>query len=86
MTEKYDEAIPVVKKALNRNPNYLPAYAFLAASYISLGREPEAVAAAEEILRIDPKFSLESYAKTLPYKNKADKDKFIEALKKAGLK
>ncbi|MDH3573436.1 MAG: tetratricopeptide repeat protein [Desulfobacteraceae bacterium] len=85
MTGQYDESIPTFKKALDRNPNYLPAHAFLAASYISLDKEPEAVAAAEEVLRINPKFSLESYAKTLPYKNKADIDRYVSALRKAGL-
>jgi adenylate cyclase len=86
MTGQYAEAIPAFKKALNRNPNYLPAHAFLAASYVSLGREPEATAAAEQVLRINPKFSLESYAKTLPYKNKADIERYVAALRKAGLK
>ncbi|NIQ88522.1 MAG: tetratricopeptide repeat protein [Deltaproteobacteria bacterium] len=85
MTGQYDEAILTFKKALDRNPNYLPAHAFLAASYSSLGREAEANAAAEEVLRINPKFSLESYAKTLPYKNKADIKRYVAALRKAGL-
>jgi adenylate cyclase len=85
MTGQYDEAILASKKALDRNPNYLPAHAFLAASYSSLGREAEANAAAEEVLRINPKFSLESYAKTLPYKNKADIERYLAALRKAGL-
>jgi adenylate cyclase len=53
MTGQYDEAILATKKALDRNPNYLPAHAFLAASYSSLGREAEANAAAEEVLRIN---------------------------------
>jgi adenylate cyclase len=86
MTGQYDEAIQTFKKALDVSPNYLPAHAFLAASYSSLGRETEAVAVAEEVLRINPKFSLESYAKTLPYKNKADVERYIAALRKAGLK
>jgi adenylate cyclase len=85
MTGQYDEAILTFKKALDRNPNYLPAHAFHAASYSSLGRETEAAAAAKEVLRINPKFSLESYAKTLPYKNKADVERYIAALRKAGL-
>jgi TolB-like protein/Tfp pilus assembly protein PilF len=85
MTGQYDEAILTFKKALDRNPNYLPAHAFHAASYSSLGRETEAAAAAKEVLRINPKFSLESYAKTLPYKNTADIERYIAALRKAGL-
>ena len=86
MTGQYDEAILASKKALDRNPNYLPAHAFLAASYSSLGREAEATAAVKEVLRVNPKFSLEFYAKTLPYKNKADIERYIAALRKAGLK
>lgn len=60
--------------------------AFIAASNSSLGNELEAVAAAEQVLKINPKFSLESYAKTLPYKNKAVTERYVAALRKAGLK
>ena len=86
MTGQYDEAIATLKKSLHNNPNYLPAHAFLAACYSSLDRQPEAAAAADEVRRIDPKFNLESYAKTLLYKNKADIERYIAALRKAGLK
>jgi TolB-like protein/cytochrome c-type biogenesis protein CcmH/NrfG len=85
MTGQYDEAILTVKKLLDVNPNYLPAHAFLAATYSSLGLETEGAAAAKEVLRINPKFSLESYAKTLPYKNKADIERYIAALRKTGM-
>jgi adenylate cyclase len=85
MTGQYDEAIQTFKKALDASPNYLPGHAFIAASYSSIGRETEAAAAAEQVLRIKPKFSLESYAKTLPYKNKADVERYVAALRKAGL-
>jgi adenylate cyclase len=85
MTGQYDQAIATFERALNISPNYLPAHAFLAASYSSLGRETEAAAAAEEVLRINPKFSLMSYAKTLPYKNKSDIKRYMAALRKAGL-
>jgi adenylate cyclase len=85
MTGQYDEAILTFEKALDRNPNYLPAHAFHAASYSSLGLETKAAAAAKEVLRINPKFSLGSYAKTLPYKNKADIELYVAALRKAGL-
>jgi len=85
MTQKYDEAIATWKKAVNLRPNYLNAHAFLAACYSSLNRQAEAAASAKEVLRINPKFSLESYAKRLPYKNKADIDRYVAVLKKAGL-
>jgi adenylate cyclase len=85
MTGQYDKAIDTWKKALHKAPKYIPAHAFLAASYISLDRQAEAAAAAQEVLRVNPKFTLESYAKTLPYKNKVDIERYIAALRKAGL-
>jgi len=58
----------------------------LAATYSSLGREQEARAEAAEVLRLNPKFSLDDAVKIIPMKNKADLDQFINALRKAGLK
>jgi TolB-like protein/predicted Zn-dependent protease len=85
MTGRLDESITTFKKALHVNPNYLPAHAFLAACYSSSNRQAEAESAAKEVLRINPKFTLESYAKTLPYKNKVDIERYVAALRKAGL-
>jgi hypothetical protein len=51
-----------------------------------MGREEEARARTAQILRIAPKFSVESFANTLPFKNKADIDLYIDSLRKAGLK
>ncbi len=86
MTGHYDEAVVEFKKAQQINPDYLLAYAYLAACYSSLGRDAEATTSAKEVLRINPKFNIESYAKTLPYKDKADVEREVAALRKAGLK
>ncbi len=52
-----------------------------------MGREKEARAEAEEVLRIDPKFSLDYYAKAvLNFKDPSKNDKVANALRKAGLK
>jgi Tfp pilus assembly protein PilF len=51
-----------------------------------MGREKEARAEAEEVLRIDPKFSLDYFAKAHPYKDQSQTDKVVNALRKAGLK
>ncbi len=83
---RYEEAISELKKALHRNPDNLLAHLHLAGAYSSLGREEEAQAEAAEVLRIDPKFSLDYWSKTIPYKNKADENRLIGALRKAGLK
>ena len=83
---QYDKSIGIGKNTLQRNPDYLPAHALLAACYSSLGRDAEAAAQAKEAIRIDPKFSVESRTKTLPYKNKADIEREVAAMCKAGLK
>jgi adenylate cyclase len=60
-------------------------YLTLAASYCFINQTEEAHKAVEEVLRIDPNFSLEYYAKMMPYKCQETGDKFVEALRKAGL-
>ena len=86
MTGKLDESIATLKKAVKINPDYLFAHILLAANFGSLNRSAEAAAAAKEILRLNPHFTLEAHAKTLPYKNKEDIGREIAALRQAGLK
>ena len=73
------------KKVIKRAPDYEIAHRHLAATYIDLGREEEARAEAAEVLRINPKFSLERFAKRRMQKNKAALEREIDALRKAGL-
>jgi adenylate cyclase len=83
---QYEEAISAYKKAVHKQPTFFFAHLGLAGIYASLGREGEAHAGAAEVLKIDPEFSLERYAKALPFKNKADTDRWISSFRKAGLK
>ncbi len=85
-TGRYEEAIAACKKVLHRQPNNLIAHIVLAATYSFSGRQEEARAEAAEVLRIDPKYSLERLAKTRPHKNQANTERFIDSLRKAGLK
>ena len=82
----YEESIAALKKALRMSPDNLLAHTRLTAAYSLSGSEQEARAEAAEILRINPKFSLEYFAKTQPYKNPHDRALLIDALRKAGLK
>jgi adenylate cyclase len=86
MMGQYDEAILTLKKATQISPSFLLPHIYLAACYSSMGRDAEATAAAKEVLRINPKFTIESYSKTLPYKDKADIEREVTAMRKAGLK
>jgi TolB-like protein/class 3 adenylate cyclase/Flp pilus assembly protein TadD len=82
---RYDEAIATYKKLFQFYPDHLPGHANLAATYVLAGREEEARAEAAEVMRIDPQFSLERYAKTFPFRQ-ALVDQLVEAWRKAGLK
>jgi adenylate cyclase len=86
MTGQYEDAVAAYKRVLHRNPDDMRAHIGLAATYSLSGQEEEARAAAAEVLRLDPKFSVEYIVKTLPYKNQADASLLVDALRKAGLK
>ncbi len=78
LTGQYKEAIETAKEALQHVPNNIFIYLQLAATYSMMGREEEARAAAAEVLKINPKFSLEQYAKTIYFKSQADKERTME--------
>jgi adenylate cyclase len=86
MLSQYEEAIATYKKVLQfYGADHLMAHIGLAIAYASIGREDEARAEGAEVLRIDPKFSLERYIKGLPF-DQSRKDHVTDALRKAGLK
>ena len=81
-----EEAIEICKKAIQKAPDDLIARIIFIQAYSLAGQQEEAQKEAEEVLRINPNFSLESYAKTLGYKNQAYTDRVIATLRAAGLK
>jgi adenylate cyclase len=86
LTGQYDEAITWCEKAVCREPNAWTSRLFLAAAYSLAGRDDKARIEAAEVLRINPKFSLEKFAQSVTYKDQADKERLIGALRQAGLK
>jgi tetratricopeptide (TPR) repeat protein len=86
MLKRYEEGIAAVKKSLKLAPNSLVSNISLTALYMDAGRKAEARAAAAEVYRIDPNFSLENWSKGYPLKEGPEKDRYEEALRKAGLK
>jgi tetratricopeptide (TPR) repeat protein len=86
ITGRYEEAIAALKKATSLWPDYLDAHIGLTASYSLTGREEDARTEAAEVVRINPKITLEDIAKNgyFWYK-RVDKERHINALRKAGL-
>jgi adenylate cyclase len=83
---QYEEAIAPLQHYISRYPNILGPHLTLAAVYSELGREAEARAEAAEVLRINPKFSLEVHKQRSPIKDPAMLERQFTALRKAGLK
>jgi len=81
-----EEAMVLLKQFLSRYPNVLPAHLTLAAVYSELGKEEEAQSEAAEVLRLNPKFSLEVHRQRVPIKDPAVLERHIAVLRKAGLK
>jgi adenylate cyclase len=82
---RYDEAIETYRKLLQFQPDHLPGHVNLAAAYVLASREEEGRFEAAEVMRIDPQFSLERWAKMWPFRQ-ALVDQVVETLRKAGLK
>jgi len=82
-TEQYEEAIKWCEKAVRKDPDSFLTRLMIAVVYSRSGRDEDARAEAAEVLRINPKFSVEKFGKAA---TGPDKEKFIAALRKAGLK
>ena len=83
---QYDKGITACKKGISISPDNMFAHLCLVAIYSLAGREKEARAEAAEVLRINPMFSLEFFSKVVPYKDQGDRDRVVNAMRKAGLK
>jgi len=83
---QYEEAIATYEKVLQiYGPDHLLAHLELAITYALMDREKENRIEGAEVIRIDPKFSIERYIKVLPF-DQSRKDRIADALRKAGLK
>ncbi|MDY6790611.1 MAG: adenylate/guanylate cyclase domain-containing protein [Thermodesulfobacteriota bacterium] len=85
-TGRYEEAITELRKAIYNEPDSPYSRLYATAAYSMAGRDDEARIEAAELLRINPKFSLKKWGKSLKYKNQDDQDRLMSAWRKAGLK
>ena len=85
LTGRYEEAMVAQRRVLAHNPNLWYVHFELAINYIELDREEEAQAEVAEVLRLSPNYSLEVARQTWPYKDPADLEHVLAALRKAGL-
>jgi len=84
--ERLEEAVSAFKKAIQLAPDDINSHSALTVTYSMMGLEKEARAEAAEVLRINPKFSVDSVVRSSPYKDQSQREKVAEGLRKAGLK
>jgi adenylate cyclase len=83
---KYSEALSPLRACVSRAPNYRAGRLRLAATYAQLGRLNEARAEAAEVLRLEPKYTIDSTQRPLSvFKRTEDVEHFFDGLRKAGL-
>ena len=83
---RFEEAVPALKKGIQRAPDNIMAHVGLGTTYSLMGRGKEARAEAQEILRINPMFSPDQLYKTTFWKDPLLVNKYVNALRKAGMK
>lgn len=83
--DRTDEALDVLRRAVNRNPDYFPAHLRLASLCGLAGNVKEATAAASEVLRINPRFTLGLADGFYPSSDPRRLERFRDGLRKAGL-
>jgi adenylate cyclase len=79
------DAITWCEKAVREDPDSLLARIMMTVVYSLSGRDEDARVEAAEVLRVQPRFSLEQLEKQLTYEREADRERFLDALRKAGL-
>ena len=83
MTGDFEKSIDSFKRLIAINPDFMPAYAYLAFMYTELDRMEEARREMAEVGRISPAVTPHDMKKRLPYKDGAILDRVISAMSKA---
>ena len=83
---RYDDAVAWAQRSLQQKPDYVFAWGILAASQAQLGRTAEARTAFEEMLRQQPELSVAALGQFFSFADPDWFERFIDGLRKAGLK
>jgi tetratricopeptide (TPR) repeat protein len=82
----YDEAIRMSRESLRRRGDFVGAHRVLVAAAGMAGHKAVAEAALSELRRAQPNVSLDWIAKQIPFKLDADREHYLEGLRRAGLR
>ena len=82
---RYEEAIATFERIRARAPKWPVGLIHLAIAYADMGRMEEARAAAQELLKVDRKFSAKVFVNVLGYKDRVKAERFGATLRQLGL-
>jgi adenylate cyclase len=86
LLKRYRDAQHWLSEAMGRAPNHQYGHAFLAATYAQLGQLEDAYGEAAEVLRLNPKYSIDGTQKRVSiFKRGEDLEHLVDGLRKAGL-
>jgi adenylate cyclase len=79
------EAVEAADSVLGFEPDNLDAHLVRICASLALGRASDASHSAADVLRVEPSFRVDEYAESQPYRDAADLDLVLDALRSAGL-
>ena len=82
----YEEAMRLARVSIRLRGDYVGGHRVLCAAAAMAGQGDIAASALREVQRAQPNFSLAWIASSLPFKRDADREHFLEAFRRAGLK
>ena len=81
---KYDKAVEVLRKAIQRNENALNPHLYLTAAYVRLGRLDDAQWEVNQVTLSRPQVGLASISTTIPFEHEKHGELLLRDLRKAG--
>ena len=86
MLKQYSKALPLLREFTSRAPSRTLGHLWMAANLAQLGQLDEACAEAAEVLRLDPKYTIDgTHRRAGRYKRPEDAEHLFDGLRKAGL-
>jgi TolB-like protein/cytochrome c-type biogenesis protein CcmH/NrfG len=82
----YADAMRMSRESLRRRGDFVGAHRVLVAAAGMAGERPVAEAALQELRRVQPGVSLDWIAKQIPFKHDADREHYLDGLRRAGLR
>jgi adenylate cyclase len=81
----YQKAVSIGRRAAKANPDFVNGYKPLIAALGHLGLPQEAAPYIAKLLALEPGFTVASFGRVYPFRNPADRDRYMQGLALAGV-